>query len=797
MTKRPPPEDEKPSLRDKIIGLGERSVRKSYYPQLHQQLGELEEARKELAESQARYRSLVENINDVIFSLDTGGTVTYISPAIRSLSGFAPDEIVGRSFEAFIHSDDLADLRAQFQRVLAGQSKPQEFRIQDKDGGFSHVRSSARLLVEDGRVVGVTGVMSDITERKRAEEELRKSEKQLSDILDGSPIPQFVIGKDHKIIRWNKALEAYSGVKARDMVGTDRQWWPFYGEKRPTMADLLVDTCVTEISQWYAGKYARSKLLAGAYEAMDFFPSIGPNGSWMYFTASMITDSNGEVVGAVETLEDVTERKRAEEELERHRLHLEELVATRTRELAQARDAAEAANRSKSAFLANMSHELRTPLNAILGFAQIMERDERIPEDQRANLRTINGSGHHLLSLINDVLEISRIEAGRSTLQSAVFDLPGMLVSLREFVELRAHDKGLILHMTLSPDLPRFIRSDAGKLRQILLNLLSNAVKYTIRGEIEFQASVETANQPTLLQFTVRDTGVGISAEDLEKIFQPFFQAEYGAALGEGTGLGLTISREFAHLLGGSLTAESELQRGSIFRLVVPVETAMAPVETEPARGAVLGLMPGQPPVRVLIAEDDANSRTLLEQILTQAGFEVQAVNNGEQAVQAFLAWAPHFICMDMRMPVMDGYAATRRIRTLAGGHEVKIVALTASAFREEHGAIVAAGCDDVLLKPLERDQLFAVMEQLLGVRYRYADHLVVPIQAGAEGTDLSSLPASLREELCEAARLLDMEATKQAIDRIRTIDGPLANELEGLMRAYRYDQIFVLCNGP
>ena len=485
---------------------------------------------------------------------------------------------------------------------------------------------------------------------------------------------------------------------------------------------------------------------------------------------------------------DITERKQAEEELERHRHHLEELVATRTRELAQARDAADAANRAKSAFLANMSHELRTPLNAILGFAQIMERDERIPPEQRDNLGVVNRSGRHLLALINDVLEISRIEAGRLEMQPGDFDLRNLLVTLLESQSPRARDKRLELRLVPAPDLPRFVRTDAGKLRQVLLNLVSNAVKYTERGEVELSASAEARGQRTLLRFAVRDTGVGIAADDLEKVFLPFYQAQYGTALGQGTGLGLAISRDYARLMGGSLTVESAPERGSIFRFEIPVEPAEASVLEPTAQGRVVGLVAGLPPYRVLVVEDHADNRRLLEDILRQAGFQVSAANDGEQAVRAFQSWHPDFIWMDMRMPGMDGYEATRRIRALPGGDRVRIVALTASAFVEDRAAILAAGCDEVLSKPLEMEQIFAAMEGLLGVRYRYAE----PEEAAAP-VDLSRLPAPLRGELGQAADCLDIEATAQVIGRIRAIDGPLATELEKLARDFRFDRILAL----
>jgi PAS domain S-box-containing protein len=328
--------DEWNALRDKIIGLGERSIRKSYYPQLQQRLEEVERSRgsleeksaalqdmlknveeisSELVESQARYRSLVENINDVIYSADIKGTLTYISPAIRNLCQYSPEELIGQPFAHFVHPDDLPMLVAGLERVFAGVSEPHEFRIVGKDGELRYVRTFSRLLMENGQVAGVTGVICDINERKLAEETLRKSEQLLSDILDGSPIPQFFIGKDHRVIKWNKAAEQYTGTKAADIIGTSHLSLAFYKIERPALADLLIDGDLENPPQWYVGKVAKSQLVDGAYDATDFFPALGPEGKWLHFTASAINDPCGNVIGAVETLEDVTERKRAEETL--------------------------------------------------------------------------------------------------------------------------------------------------------------------------------------------------------------------------------------------------------------------------------------------------------------------------------------------------------------------------------------------------------------------------------------------------------------------------------------------------
>jgi len=463
--------------------------------------------------------------------------------------------------------------------------------------------------------------------------------------------------------------------------------------------------------------------------------------------------------------------------------------------LLKALDQAEAANRAKSVFLANMSHELRTPLNAILGFSELMERDPNIPEGQRSNLATINRSGRHLLSLINDILEISKIEAGRLTVQAQHCDLHELLDTLVATMSLHAGQAGLELSLRRADDVPRFVVTDVGKLRQVLINLIGNAIKFTRQGGVDLDVGVSTgeAGPGLLLSFVVRDTGVGIAAEELEHIFRPFYQTAAGIAPGEGTGLGLTISRQYARLLGGDLTADSVPGKGSAFTLRLPVAAGAALQPALPTRRA-LGLAEDQSVPHVLIVEDNPDNQQLLQQLMNQAGCETRVAADGEAAVAAFQAWHPEFIWMDMRMPVMDGYDATRRIRALPGGREVRIVALTASAFREDRAAILAAGCDEVLTKPLDETQLFTTMERLLGVRFRYAQVASEAPGEALTAADLAGLPEVLRARLRQAAEALDMEAVARTIDLVRQQHGHLAGELEGLARAYRYDRIVSLC---
>jgi len=510
--------------------------------------------------------------------------------------------------------------------------------------------------------------------------------------------------------------------------------------------------------------------------------------------------------------------------IQNQKMRLETLVDQRTSELQdtlvelqRSKEAAEAANQAKSLFLANISHELRTPLNAILGFSQVMIRSTETEGDQgrhltgeqRENLEIINRSGEHLLGLINDVLEMSKIEAGRTTLNEGSFNLFRLLAGLEEMFRLRAESEGLSLEFELEPDIPQYISVDEGKLRQIIMNLLGNAVKFTDQGGILLRAMVKTPDGTSglgsILRIEVEDTGPGIPPDDLEDIFNPFVQSESGQNAQEGTGLGLSISREFAEMMGGTLTVNSDRDAGSNFILEIPFDTT-DPSETDritPSR-RVVGLEPGQPVYRLLAVDDKETNRALLIKLLTPLGFEVKEAENGQEAIAVWEIWDPHLIWMDMRMPVMDGYEATRRIKATTKGQATVIVALTASALEEDRAIILSEGCDAYMRKPFREDELFDTLQKHLGAKYIYSKEAGEkgigvppqdeetrerrPMQEGV--TNLSAIPAELIDNLHQATILGSMNEILSAITQINKIDPALANELTQLAENYEHDKI-------
>jgi signal transduction histidine kinase/DNA-binding response OmpR family regulator/ligand-binding sensor domain-containing protein len=414
--------------------------------------------------------------------------------------------------------------------------------------------------------------------------------------------------------------------------------------------------------------------------------------------------------------------------LRNHAAMLETTVRERTAELAEKVDQlhdseqrALAASRAKSAFLANMSHELRTPLNGVLGFAQLLTRRKNRDAEDREGLDVIMRSGEHLLGLINDVLSLSKIEAGRVELEREPFALETLVHDVESVLRVRAEEKSLRLEIE-SGALPHAVVGDAGKLRQILINLVGNAVKFTESGGVTLRVSWSDGHAI----FLVEDSGPGIAADDLPRLFEPFVQTDSGRRAKEGTGLGLALSRDLARLMGGDITVESETGRGSRFRveLLLP-EAARESLAPAADRRRVASLAPGQDGLRVLVVDDTPLNRTVLTRLLASVGFEVRDAASGEEALAVVEEWQPRFIWMDKRMQGMDGLEVTRRIRARereTGRPRIPIIALSASALEHERADVLAAGCDDFVSKPFRESLIFAKLREHLGVRFIYED---------------------------------------------------------------------------
>jgi len=625
-----------------------------------------------------------------------------------------------------------------------------------------------RLFQEIGRRLA-DGLTSIVSHRN-----LQESEARYRRIVDTASEGIWVLGSDGLTSFANARMGDMLGYACEEMIG------------RP-----MTDFMFSQDAPDYRKKMDNHCQGLSAYYEQRFRCKSGQT-LWTVVSATPILNEQNKFQGSFAMFTDITQRKQAENELRNYKDQLEETVRQRTAELLLARDAAEAANKAKSIFLANMSHELRTPLNAILGFSSIMRKNPMLHENDRRNIDIINRSGEHLLTLINDVLDMAKIEAGRVHLEEAPFDLGVIVQDVSNMMQARAAEKNLKLLIDQSSEFPRYIIGDEARLRQVLINLVGNAIKFTQQGGITIRLGTKN-NSTSHLLIEVEDSGFGIAQEHQSSIFEPFVQLNQ-LADNKGTGLGLSITRQFVQLMNGHISLESTPGKGSLFRVDLPLkQTDQAEISMLHRMKAreVHGLAPGQAAFRVLIVEDQLENQLLLANLMEAIGFPFKVANDGKQGVKIFQSWKPHLIWMDRQMPVMDGLEAAKIIRSLPGGKEVKIVAVTASAFMEQRTEILAAGMDDFVRKPYHENDIYECLSRQLGVQYVYSD-----VSLSATGTVLltpemfSALPKNLCQDLENAVKSLESERISLIIEQITKFDRKLANVLTQLNDNFDYPAI-------
>ncbi|MFB2939430.1 PAS domain S-box protein [Aerosakkonemataceae cyanobacterium BLCC-F154] len=725
-----------------------------------------------LQESEARLREAQRVAQVGSWELDVATRKSKWSEQMFRIVGLDPSqpEPSFTEIQEIVPAEDRDKLAAAVERAIAeGIAYEVEHRLCCPDGSIRYIVSKGQTILDrQQRVIKLYGTGLDITDRKLAELALQAKTEELDRFFSVALDLLCIADTDGYFHRLNQEWERTLGYSLSELEGSS-----FWDYVHPDDLESTLGAVADLINQKQVINFVnRFRCFDGSYCWIEW--RSFPIGKLIYSAAR-----------------DISDRKQVEQELQ------------------QAKEAAEAANQAKSAFLATMSHELRTPLNAILGFAQLMNRDATLNPDYQNYMKIIHSNGNYLLKLINEILELSKIEAGRIFLEKKAIDLFEFLQSLHTTFSQQVSNQELQVNLEIFPQVPQYIITDPQKLQQVLINLIGNAIKFTKKGKVTLRVSLEFPESFLSLRFEVEDTGVGIAPEDLKMIFDAFAQAPAGRQTEEGTGLGLTISRKFIQLMGGKITVNSNLGKGSTFAFTLPVKiTTETSVQPKQPKQQVIGLAPNQPIYRILIVDDNAGNRLLLVKLLEKVKLEVKEAVSGEDAFWLWQQWHPDLILMDLRMPGINGYETTKLIRAAEQkNQEVEsaaidrptiIIALTAQASVSDRAQALAAGCNDYISKPFEVETLFHKIAKHLEIRYTYADDSYNSLNQETLAKNLTMenftvMPDNWIVELYQASRSCQQKAVTQLIKQIPEEHLSLALALEQLNQDFDFEKIMQL----
>ena len=738
-------------------------------------------------QSENRFQQLAASAPGMIYTFtqraDGSYAFEYVSSACREIVGLEPEEILADADHLLrqIHPDD----QPIYQAAVAHSSATLEpfvlsLRQRTATGQIKWLEASSRpLRHRDGRITWY-GILLDVTDRKQLEESLRQSEEKTKTILNSAvaAIASMRVFQDHRwyIDQVSDGVERLTGYPAEAFVQDQDLWINLIepADWQPVAAEVFRNIFAEQTATYEYRLYHQQG-----------------HTRWISQTSNSWWDEEQKCWLVTAFSVDITDRKQAEQELQ------------------QAKEAAEIANQAKSIFLANMSHELRTPLNAILGFSQLLQRGAHFLPEEREHLRLIQSSGNHLLKLINEILDLSKVEAGKILLEPEKTDLYALLNLVRDTLSDRAYRKNLQFSLNIHPDVPPYIIVDERKLQQVLLNLLNNAIKFTQTGSVTLEVELVQPSLNPSLRFTVIDTGSGIAPEELHLIFDAFAQTTAGQKAQEGTGLGLTISQRLVQVMGGEITVQSVLGQGSIFAFSLPVTvTSCSPPASELPDLQITGVK-GQPPqYRILVVDDQRENRLLLVKLFQQLGLETKAATTGEEAIVLWQSWHPHLIWMDLRLPGFDGYQTTRKIRALEQQNRSNgspqtpciIIALTAQALPEDRELALAAGCDDYISKPFQVETLFSTMAKYLAIEYTYTTYTAedaphCPLNQSERLTPeaFAVMPQPWISQLYQASLLCDTDEVAKLLQQIPPDHQNLEQGLGQLAQGFNFQQIMDL----
>lgn len=795
-------------------------------------------------ESEEHYRSLFENLQDVFYRTDQSGNIVLVSPSIIQLLGYAQDEATTLNLRdhLFAHPEQWPEFLTFIEenRYL----EPFELQLKRCDGSLIWGSAKAQWYTDrQGTILGIEGIVRDISERKQTEEVLQQRAIQLEtlrkvglelaahldlqgllhsivsyavDLSRGAGGGLYLYRPDRHVLEWTVAISP-NPIPLGDILHK--------GEDAAGTVWATGQPLIVHDYQHWAGRCQRyaeypftSTMHVPVLWGDEFLGVLNVNGDGsrtfiqadvellsLFATQAAIAIRNARLYEKIQ--QELQERKHMELDLQRAKdiaVEAQKHAEAAQQATEQALRAAEFANQAKSDFLANMSHELRTPLNSILGYAQIFQRDRSLSDEQREMSEIMARSGEHLLTMINHILDLSRIEAGKMELTANTFALEGMLETVVEIARVEAEQKGIMLDYDLPECLRISVVGDETRLRQILLNLLGNAVKFTREGRVLLHVSrVDDASAPALdhgrapmIRFEITDTGIGIPNHRLQEIFEPFRQIKDERVQAKGIGLGLAISQRLVQIMGGELQVKSGLNRGSTFWFDLPLP------EVEPLPAVVMSPSPNiidydGPRRRVLVVDDAPDNRSVLRQLLTPIGFEVSEASNGSEALQAVATQAPDIIFMDLLMPVMDGFEATHRLREQPCYPQIPIIAVSANAFEQARQKSIKVGCAAFLTKPLHIDDVLETLHTHLKLHWVYAttdDDAagVSPLPSSEQKTIVPPEP-KIVAELCACVKRGDLLCIPDYVNRAELRSeayAPFVERVYYLARTFQVDAL-------
>ena len=754
-------------IRDVRVSVRIFSIReREYLAAVWQDITQHQRDASALTQSAAEIKDLYENAPCGYHSLNAEGCFIRINNTELDWLGYTRQEILGQPITRFLPPEEQVKFARDFQRLQeATEVHDAERTYLRKDGVRITVNVSATVVKDSaGHVVETRASVFDISARRKAEIKLAAAAEVISDLYNNAPCGYHSLDLEGRFTHINDTELKRLGYTREELIGQPITCLiapeEVAGFKKDFQHFMEHGTTYVTAERTYLCKDGRrlSSSVASQIEK----------------------DDTGKVIGCRTTVMDNTERKRLNDE----------------RQLALLQ--AEQASRAKSDFLAKMSHELRTPMNGVLGYTQILQRDPALSRETKAKLGIIYQSGQNLMTILNSILDLSKIESGRMSVQANDFNLPKLVDSVMELFQPIARAKQLALTATKLGQMPLLIRADQEKIRQILANLLSNAVKFTQLGSIQVQVFFhQAAADRGRLVLDVIDTGPGILPAEMEHLFEKFYQTKSGVEANGGTGLGLAISRQYARLLGGDITVKSTWEKGTTFRLEIPVE--LVPGFTLPVARVIprlQSLAPEHAGCRVLVVDDKAINSDLLVELLQTAGFDACAVTSGPEAIVLAPSWQPQLILMDTRMPEMDGNETTRHLRADPRCRKIKIITVSATAYPEDQAQALAAGSDDFIAKPVDDQELFGKITGLLGVRFTTdADNVATPPAAAVplNPQSVARLPAACREPLRKAVTTGNFGEVIRLLEEIKPTHSELAEALQVIAREFDADRLMEL----